>query len=137
MGCGSAKAASPPAVVPNRTDVVMDDDQAAVQNGVAKAAIARTVEVPKAVAFEVPLEPAAPGGGTGLKSQPPERLQKQRAADSPPITVEAIREKQAQAEQRRQEVLEERVRTSRQFAEKAMAAHSAREQNEEPAGRDA
>ncbi|CAN7999800.1 unnamed protein product, partial [Ixodes hexagonus] len=102
MGCGSAKVATP-TVAPDQPNVVMDDDQATLKNGTATAAAVKPVAVPKAVAFEVPLEPSTPGT-TGPKSQPPERLQKQRVTESPPITAEALREKQAQAELRRHEV---------------------------------
>ncbi|KAH8027639.1 hypothetical protein HPB51_007189 [Rhipicephalus microplus] len=67
---------------------------------------------PRAVAFDVPLGDTPPAA-------PPERFQK-RAVECPTVTAEALRQKLAKAEQRRQEVLEERIRNSKMFSEKAM-----------------
>lgn len=124
MGCGSGKAA--PVAVDHREEMDHRD-----QNGsAAAAAAAAAAAVPKAVAFEVVLDDQAASGTP--KAKPPERLQK-KATELPPITAEALQQKQEQAEHRRQEVLEERIKTSRMFAKKAMAAHTAREHREQSA----
>ncbi|XP_075555815.1 uncharacterized protein LOC142588184 [Dermacentor variabilis] len=97
MGCGAAKAApkaeAPPAQPP-------------------QPAQPAPPEKPRAVAFDVPLGDSPPAA-------PPERFQR-RPADCPTVTAEALRQKQAKAEQRRQEVLEERVRNSKMFSDKAL-----------------
>ncbi|XP_037501177.1 uncharacterized protein LOC119375051 [Rhipicephalus sanguineus] len=96
MGCGAAKAApkaEPPAPAEKERGPPPEQQ-------------------PRAVAFDVPLGDTPPAA-------PPERFQK-RAADCPTVTAEALRQKQAKAEQRRQEVLEERIRNSKMFSEKAM-----------------
>ncbi|XP_077542001.1 uncharacterized protein LOC144154762 [Haemaphysalis longicornis] len=103
MGCAAAKAANPEAA-------------AAVQPTSQKPAQPPQPPPPRAVAFEVHLGDAP----VNATATPPERFQR-RTTDSPTVTAEAIRQKQAKAEQRRQEVLEGRVRTSKMFAEKACA----------------
>ncbi|XP_077524096.1 uncharacterized protein LOC144135234 [Amblyomma americanum] len=95
MGCGAAKGAE----MPQQQQQPSEQSQQ---------------QVPRAVAFDVPLGDAPPA----TAAAPPERFLR-RAPDSSSVTAEALREKLAKAEQRRQEVLEERIRNSKMFSEKA------------------
>ncbi|KAL3246027.1 hypothetical protein MRX96_057999 [Rhipicephalus microplus] len=93
MGCGAAKAAQ------NAEPAAPAEERGSPPE-----------RQPRAVAFDVPL-------GDTPTAAPPERFQK-RAVECPTVTAEALRQKLAKAEQRRQE--KSGIRNSKMFSEKAM-----------------
>ncbi|XP_076314841.1 uncharacterized protein LOC143227262 [Tachypleus tridentatus] len=66
--------------------------------------------VPPPVAFEVPLEEESI-----IKRHPPKRLQRLEELQQKVLTVDEIEEKQKKALERREEVLQERIRSSQKM----------------------
>ncbi|XP_022194063.2 uncharacterized protein LOC111051809 [Nilaparvata lugens] len=115
MGCGSSKSTSVtpmggdqrPSKPPKTTKVSpmasVDDD------------ISISARTSQGLAFEVPLDDDEGGDDPSLiKKHPPKRLQ--RLEDQPPppnLTHEMLEEKLAEAEQRRQQILNQRIQSAK------------------------
>lgn len=101
MGCGNSKSVTP------------------VETTTANSTVPQT----SPVAFEIGLEDVSTPGesdGKDLK-KPPRRLERLVNESGPIITSEDVEEKLRRAEERRQEIIEERVKNSRLLAEKMKA----------------
>ncbi|UYV74464.1 mig-6 [Cordylochernes scorpioides] len=72
--------------------------------------------LPKPVAFEVTLDDQAE---SIVKKHPPKRIQQRLEDQTPAVTAQELEEKLQRAEERRQEILQERIRSSKK-AQKAM-----------------
>ncbi|XP_014273310.1 uncharacterized protein [Halyomorpha halys] len=66
---------------------------------------------PKSLAFEVPLHDDEEDNV--IKKHPPKRLQRLEDQQLPPLTHEALDEKQAEAEQRRLQILNQRIQSAK------------------------
>lgn len=72
--------------------------------------------VPKPVAFEIPIDPVVTDAADDesiVKKHPPKRLARLEEQRASIPTVDDIKEKQAEAEKRRQEIIEEKINKAR------------------------
>ncbi|CAH0767651.1 unnamed protein product [Bemisia tabaci] len=72
--------------------------------------VMRREDYPAPVAFEVPLEE---GEESLVKKHPPKRLQRLEDQQSPNITAKDIESKLAEAEQRRLQILNQRIQSAK------------------------
>jgi len=81
--------------------------------------------VPKPVAFDIPMDENEPANeqenssDSIVKKHPPKRLQRLEEQSKPVITAEDIEEKQRKAEERRLEIIEEKVTKAREAQQKS------------------
>lgn len=80
--------------------------------------------VPKPVAFEIPIDPVVVNDGDGdsassaCKKEPPKRLARLEEHRPSIPTAQELEEKLQKAEERRQEIIEERINKSKAFQQK-------------------
>lgn len=76
--------------------------------------------VPKPVAFEIPIDPVIvyDSDDTSAKKEPPKRLARLEEHRPSIATAQELEEKLQKAEERRQEIIEERVNKSKSFQQK-------------------
>ncbi|XP_074605737.1 uncharacterized protein LOC141858770 isoform X2 [Brevipalpus obovatus] len=109
MGCGAAKATKT-CETPN-----MDE------------------KVPKPVAFEIPLDPVITsdnGSEDMSKKQPPKRLARLEEQRLSIPTAEELEERLQKAEERRQEIIDEKVQKSRAFQAKILGERTSNASDE-------
>ncbi|XP_025410932.1 uncharacterized protein CCDC198-like [Sipha flava] len=68
------------------------------------------LEIPSPIAFSVPLTEEEE---SLVKRHPPKRFRMLEGQKSPPLTSEALQEKLAEAEQRRQQILNQRIESAK------------------------
>ncbi|KAH8384817.1 hypothetical protein KR093_009016, partial [Drosophila rubida] len=111
MGCSSSKSTT--ALDDNKTTAAAGTATRATT--AAKKDTQMSAEYPASEAFTIPLDDTSTEADqlNDTLRQPPKRLQQimQQAADSEPLTLLELEDKQQRAEQRRQELMQQKIET--------------------------